>query len=197
MGFKTFTGTTLSSSDMNAYLMKQTVIVCTSGTRPSSPNEGMTIYETDTNRRLTYNGSAWVIDYAETAISYTPELYCGGLLYVAGNATATGYYFRSGRNVTGWANVTFGSTSGLGGATGNLEITIPVAAGSGVSPLGTAVLLDSSAGTVRNRFMRVGSNTSLGFLSDHDDTAVTHASWSWAVGDYIKVQFQYEAAAST
>lgn len=54
MAFKTFTSTTFSSSDVNTYLMKQANIVCTSGTRPASPNEGMTIYETDTDRQLIY-----------------------------------------------------------------------------------------------------------------------------------------------
>lgn len=37
------------------------VFVCTSGTRPSAPAEGLTIYETDTDRVLTYNGTAWVL----------------------------------------------------------------------------------------------------------------------------------------
>jgi hypothetical protein len=32
----------------------------TSSTRPSAPWTGQTIYETDTNRNLQYNGSAWV-----------------------------------------------------------------------------------------------------------------------------------------
>jgi hypothetical protein len=35
--------------------------VCTSSTRPASPYTGMTIYETDTNKMLVWNGSAWVI----------------------------------------------------------------------------------------------------------------------------------------
>ena len=34
---------------------------CTSTTRPSSPWEGQLIYETDTNRILVYNASAWVM----------------------------------------------------------------------------------------------------------------------------------------
>ena len=60
MAFKTFTaGSVLTAADVNDYLMKQTVIVCTSGTRPGSPNEGMTIFETDTNRLQIYTGSAW------------------------------------------------------------------------------------------------------------------------------------------
>jgi len=34
---------------------------CTSGTRPVSPWEGMSIYETDTNRTYTYNGTTWIL----------------------------------------------------------------------------------------------------------------------------------------
>lgn len=34
--------------------------VCTSSTRPASPYEGQVIYETDTDRVLVWNGTAWV-----------------------------------------------------------------------------------------------------------------------------------------
>lgn len=62
MAFKTFIdGNVLTETDLNDYLMRQSVIACTSGSRPSSPVEGMTIYETDTDLLLTYSGSAWVI----------------------------------------------------------------------------------------------------------------------------------------
>lgn len=60
MAFKTFVdGNVLDAADLNDYLMEQAVIACTSATRPSSPNEGMTIVETDTDRMLVYDGSAW------------------------------------------------------------------------------------------------------------------------------------------
>jgi hypothetical protein len=36
------------------------IVVCTSGTRPGSPTEGLFIYETDTDRVYSYNGAAWV-----------------------------------------------------------------------------------------------------------------------------------------
>lgn len=41
--------------------------VCTSTTRPSSPYDGMVIYETDTDRTLVWNGSAWVYLSTSTA----------------------------------------------------------------------------------------------------------------------------------
>lgn len=60
MAFKTFVaGATLTAAEVNDYLMKQAVIVATSGTRPASPVEGMTIYETDTDKLLTYDGATW------------------------------------------------------------------------------------------------------------------------------------------
>lgn len=60
MAFKTWTaGETLTASDVNTYLGKQAVIVCTSGTRPGSPVEGQTVYETDTDKLLTYDGATW------------------------------------------------------------------------------------------------------------------------------------------
>jgi hypothetical protein len=41
--------------------------VCTSTTRPASPYEGQVIYETDTDRTLVWNGSAWVFLSTSTA----------------------------------------------------------------------------------------------------------------------------------
>lgn len=60
MPFKTFVaGEVLTAADVNTFLAKQAVIVCTSGTRPAAPVEGMAIYETDTDRFLTYDGATW------------------------------------------------------------------------------------------------------------------------------------------
>lgn len=62
MPIKTFAiGDVLTASDVNTYLMRQAVISCTSGTRPSSPADGWTIYETDTDLVRIHNGSTWVI----------------------------------------------------------------------------------------------------------------------------------------
>ena len=50
--------------------------VCTSATRPTVPFEGQLIYETDTDRVASYNGSAWVY---MTGIAAPP-----GLIYLTG-----------------------------------------------------------------------------------------------------------------
>lgn len=112
MAFKTFTaGSVLTAADVNDYLMEQVVITCTSGTRPGSPNEGMTIYETDTDRIMVYNGSAWTLaaalgtalprcsvsrstnqsiaeNTANVLISWTVEDYDVGSMFAATSTTA-------------------------------------------------------------------------------------------------------------
>lgn len=73
MGFKDFAaGDMLAEGDLDNYLMRQAVIGCTSGTRPSSPQEGMTVYETDTDRIMVYSGSAWR-RYAVDLESWGPQ----------------------------------------------------------------------------------------------------------------------------
>jgi len=60
MGIKTWTTEVLTASDVNTYLMKQAVITCTAGTRPSSPVNGMRIWQTDTLTEHVYDGVGWV-----------------------------------------------------------------------------------------------------------------------------------------
>jgi hypothetical protein len=57
--FKTFTaGSVLTASEVNSYLMKQTVIVCdSSADYPSSPNEGMFVYDKALDAFLQYTTS--------------------------------------------------------------------------------------------------------------------------------------------
>lgn len=56
----------LTSSVPNSILQPG---VCTSTTRPAAPYEGQVVYETDTNKTLFYNGTAWVILNDPNAVS--------------------------------------------------------------------------------------------------------------------------------
>jgi hypothetical protein len=50
------------------------IFVCTSGTRPSAPAEGLTIYETDTNRIRVYDGATWqLVNYGNQAVQASVE----------------------------------------------------------------------------------------------------------------------------
>jgi hypothetical protein len=84
--------------------------VCTSGTRPASPFEGQMIYETDTDKVLVWNGSAWyanwnlpwgVVAYAKkttsTALTTTDVLVLAAPAFTAVTGriykvTAQGYF---------------------------------------------------------------------------------------------------------
>jgi hypothetical protein len=60
MPYRTFASSeVLTASNVNTYLMQQAIIICTSGTRPSSPVSGMRIWQTDTLTEYAWNGSAW------------------------------------------------------------------------------------------------------------------------------------------
>jgi len=66
--------------------------VCTSTTRPVSPYEGQSIYQTDTDTVLFWDGSAWVAPYATTAAlnlkaNIASPTFTGGSTTVTGTAT--------------------------------------------------------------------------------------------------------------
>jgi hypothetical protein len=65
MAFKVFSnGSTLPASDLNDYLMRQSVMVFSNSTSRASaitsPNEGMLTWLEDVNKYQYYSGSAWV-----------------------------------------------------------------------------------------------------------------------------------------
>ena len=64
-GFKTFSvGEVLTATNVNTYLMQQTVMVFATASARSSaitaPSEGMVTYLTDSNSIWYYSGTAWV-----------------------------------------------------------------------------------------------------------------------------------------
>lgn len=67
--------------------------VCTSSTRPSVPYEGQTIYETDTDEMLVYNGSSWttiVVTADDESLSTTGTITAGSDITASGTASASG-----------------------------------------------------------------------------------------------------------
>lgn len=125
MAFKTFTsGAVLTASDVNTYLAQQAVVVCTSTTRPSSPPEGMVVYETDTDALVTYQGSAWVRTSAVTSSAvetYTPTLTQSSS--VAFGTANEARYIRTGCVVEAWVSLT---TTAVGTAANKITVSLPV-----------------------------------------------------------------------
>ena len=62
--------------------------VCTFATRPATPYTGQLIYETDTNRLLHWNGSAWTVDSDPTWVPIKTSTFSNQL--VANNCERNG-----------------------------------------------------------------------------------------------------------
>jgi hypothetical protein len=165
MAFKTFAPGVLTSSDVNTFLMRQAVIVCTSSTRPASPNEGMTIYETDTDRTSQWNGSAWV-DIGALAgwRTNTPTLSGSGWVFT-GTETFSSRYIRLGSLVVWRAEIFW--KGGVTVGSGNLNISLPVTASSvsAATPTNVAYYFDSSLALLHQGTLRNISTTQAEFLS--------------------------------
>ena len=195
MSFKTFTSATLSSSDVNTYLMKQAVIGCTSSTRPTGV-EGMTIYETDTDKLLTYTGATWssIGPVSGALTSWTPAVtQTGSVTVTVNNAT----YTRTGRWIEGYCYLT---VTGSGTGSSNVTVSIPVTAVSTTSTcVGTMTLFDTSAGTWYHGGLILNSSTTVKAMPNAGTNALGSSSFTagLAAGDVVTMTFAYEASADT
>lgn len=149
MVFKTFTaGSVLTAADVNDYLMKQAVIACTSGTRPSAPNEGMTIFETDTDRMMIYNGAAW----AEIGIIGTslPRV-------SATRNTAQSIANNTGNVLVSWSVENY-DVGGMFSATSTTLATIPAGKG-GLYLVSVAIEFDTNSTGYRALYLNRNGST--------------------------------------
>ena len=200
MPFKTFAnGNILTDGDLNDYLMEQAVISCTSGTRPASPNAGMMLYETDTDRYVRRNGanSAWEY-WGGSRVLYTPTL----------GATTTPPTLGSGSSAQGWYVylpgpsvhfvfvIRFG-TSGAAAGSGSYTVTLPVTSaiplGSAVhSAVGSLMLADaSSSGFQVGSTFNPGTSTSILQMISGNAPITNAAPWVWANSDYLSGSITY------
>jgi len=149
-------------------------IICTSTTRPASPFEGQQIYETDTDKLLIYNGSAWYPPWnmpwgsqSAWSISTTTSTTFGAAQDVTGMTTGSAFTGVSGRLYK--ATYYAAQLTGQAGERANITIlagaTTIQSMYSSLSQYGfpismTAVFTASGATTVKVRAVRdVGVNT--------------------------------------
>jgi hypothetical protein len=179
-------------------LLQQTIVPCTSGTRPSSPPNGMHVYETDTTRLMKWNSglSAWEA-VAGSRQSFTPTLTASGTSPTIGTgAVRSGWYtYLPGGSVQYTFFIRAGTS--YSGGTGNYAINLPVASalpfGSTVhSSVGPLLMADSSASVFRVGSCFVDSSTgTLGLVAESSTIVTNSAPWVWAVGDYISGSIIY------
>lgn len=170
--------------------------VCTSSTRPASPYQGQTIFETDTNKTLVWNGSAWIITNSPY-IDYSAAQTFNG--FTKGNATVVSRYVKEGNFVHFWGRCTLGSTSVM---TGPLDLTVPIpisASSTIVDPVGTSNAHNGSLIHIGHPINLFGASVRLTWLVT-SGTYATQADtgpavpFTWASGHYFMWNFFYEAA---
>ena len=179
--------------------------VCTSGTRPTAPYEGQVIYETDTDKTLVWNGSAWLFlstpQSSEIGAwqSYTPSF----VNITVGNGLLVARYSQVNKLVTVQMKFTLGSTSVIGSG-GAITMALPVTAVAtqyafGASLIGTSASYDFSAGLNYMTWVRMDSTTTVAFGyivvggTRYQEIFAT-GPMTWAVNDVLTASFTYEAA---
>ena len=124
MAYKTFTaGELATASDVNTYLMNQTVMVFADATARNAaltaPTEGMVTYQTGSDHLTVYDGAAWrVFDTGWN--TYTPTF----TNVTVGNGSLVARYIQLGKAVHMHVRLTLGSTSAVSGIP---IISLPVA----------------------------------------------------------------------
>lgn len=132
------------------------MIVCTSGTRPTSPYEGMQIYENDTDLMYIYNGSSWIVPYALGRIA--------SATITANTSTFTSIVYPTSITPTWLANRRI-----------RVHVHANVqAAGSGV---GTSIGIANGAGTILNQAYRYQATSTVA-----DQISVEYMTTSGAGG---------------
>lgn len=125
-------------------LVQQSVIPCTSGTRPTPSHDGMTVYETDTDLHATWNGSAWIYAYSPAYTSYTPTFYSNGVAgtAISGGSVSVTYaaYQKVNKRVHCYGHATINTTTASGFA-----MSLPFAVGFRSFSL-SSITLKGSAG---------------------------------------------------
>lgn len=188
-------------------LLQQTIINCTSGTRPSSPPDGMVVYETDTRYYRAWNStsSSWVTVFSNTVTAITPQLVATTTNPTLGTGSiAVGWWSRSQANMIDFTFAfRFGSTANAG--SGSYNVNLPVA---GLSVMGTAfpeaagmgMIRDDNTGVVKGATIYLpGSNTAVLAMHAPDASGnavflANNAPWTWANLDYIFGNIRYRAA---
>ena len=192
-------GQVLDAATMNALRGNQNIghRVCTSSTRPSTPDEGTMIYETDTKKVYVWDGSEWgLISTPYGAWTpWTPNV----LNCTLGNGQLNCVYNKIGRQVTCRIMFQHGSTTSV---TGPLDFELPFTAVS----WGAGYHIFSSTGTLSSgatRYLCIPWSTALtyvrftafggsGTATNTGDVSGTFPK-TLVSGDQINSTFTYES----
>ena len=198
---KTFTaGTLATASDVNTYLMNQSVMTFASATARNaaipSPTEGMLTYQESNDHLTVYNGTDWV-PFDTTWNTYTPTL---SNVTLGSGSTLSAAYAVIGKTVIVQFYFALGSTTTING---DVSFSLPInhASSNRSGQAGTCVIVDASpatrypgtvllSGTPGYAFFRVGNaaGTYLTQVALSSSIPIT----TWAVNDSISATIVYQ-----
>lgn len=192
-GLHTFAASELlTAANVNQFLMNQSIVQCTAGTRPGSPQDGQCIFETDTEDIRVWDGSAWeYVTHTGSFKTWTPALTSTG---TNPTGTGTGIYTRQGRMITATAKYTF-TTAGTLTYSASLPVTPKSQA---FRWLGTASAAPTGEATNFTMFPTMFETTSL--IDRFRLTTPASSNWTQTVpftvaaNSFVHYQITYEAA---
>lgn len=126
---------------------------------------------------------------------YTPA-WTGTTNPVLNNGTLLGRYVLAGRLVTGWFDLTIGSSTTFGSGGYRISLPVPAAYPGSDIPIGTFIATDASDGN-RRRTGALTIVTATTVRADRDGVSgsatTPTAPFTWATGDRWTGQFAYQA----
>lgn len=195
MAYKTFVqGNQLNASELNTYLMRQTVMVFQStsdaATSLGTLSDGMTIFSNVDKTLYTYRlaSDTWMpIVVVNNWLTYTPTL----SNLTLGNGTILATYTQIGKTVHVRIRFTLGSTSAV---TGSASFSLPVAPngfayGSGVLNTGVNQAAISVISGTNVAINAIDTATAYGTMRSTTATL----PGTWATGHTMSLSITYEA----
>ena len=198
---KTFTaGTLATASDVNTYLMNQSVMTFANAsarnTAITSPTEGMVTYQEQADHLTVYNGTDWIpFDIAWT--TYTPTL--AGVTLGSG-FTLSAAYTTIAKTVIVQFYFALGATSAI---SADVSFSLPIyhASSNRSGQAGTCVVVDASpatrypgtvllSGTPGYAFIRVGNASGTYLTQVACSSSIPIATW--ATNDSISATVIYQ-----
>jgi hypothetical protein len=173
------------------------VIVCTSATRPSSPVEGLQIYETDTDKVYIYSGTAWVQGGSYVGWeSYTPT-WSG----TKGNGTLSGWWTRQGRSIDYYIKLVWGSSTTHPASINTFTLPVAVHARytDTIGILGEVAILDFGTATFTARAYKSAASSSsiqlakTGGLTQGDAAVTNTVPMTFTTNDEVHILGRYES----
>lgn len=169
------------------------VLPVLSSARPSTPFEGETIYETDTDALLTWDGSAWTVPGALSEASYTPTWTAAGGGAAVGNGSLTGTWSK---DALGYIDFTITHTIGTTTNVGSGVYTYGLPATGAYTlwkPIGIASFTDNGS-LAYTRTAVMNSSGTIGLTDSSGTRTSPTVPLSLTSTDVIQIVGRYKAA---